>query len=169
MSMGDLPEPAANGYRDARCGGVLPERVDEEVGVAGWLNRRRDHGGLIFIDLRDRSGIVQLVFHPDTSGEAFTAAERVRAEDVISAFGQVVEREAGNKNPNIATGEIEISVESMRTLAEAETPPFPVDEDVEIDEELRLRRRAVVARRDVMQRTLVLRSQIVKTMRDVLE
>jgi aspartyl-tRNA synthetase len=139
------------------------------VRVAGWVHRRRDHGGLIFIDLRDRSGIVQLVFHPETSGPAFAAAERLRSEHVISAFGQVVEREAGNKNPNIATGEIEISVTEMTTLAEAVTPPFPVDEDVEVDETLRLANRAVDLRREVMQRTLELRHDIVKTMRDVLD
>jgi aspartyl-tRNA synthetase len=161
--------PKANDYRDAWAGDLRGGDAGRTVRVAGWVHRRRDHGGLIFIDLRDRSGIVQLVFHPDTSGEAFAAAERLRAEHVISASGDVVEREAGNKNPNIATGEIEVSVASMRTLAEAETPPFPVDEDVEVDETLRLQNRAVDLRRDVMQRTLVLRSQIVKTMRDVLD
>ncbi|HEY6759128.1 MAG TPA: aspartate--tRNA ligase [Baekduia sp.] len=161
--------PKANDYRDAWAGDLRGGDAGRTVRVAGWVHRRRDHGGLIFIDLRDRSGIVQLVFHPDTSGEAFTAAERLRSEHVISVSGDVVEREAGNKNPNIATGEIEVSVASMRTLAEAETPPFPVDEDVEVDETLRLQNRAVDLRRGVMQRTLVLRSQIVKTMRDVLD
>src|ERR1700749_2972284 len=90
---GELPEPSANGYRDTWCGRVLPERVDSEVRVAGWVNRRRDHGGLIFIDLRDRTGIVQLVFHPDTAGGAFELAHKLRPEDVLSARGKVVRRD----------------------------------------------------------------------------
>jgi aspartyl-tRNA synthetase len=164
--------PKANGFRDAWAGDLRSTDTDREVRVAGWVHRRRDHGGLIFIDIRDRSGIVQLVFHPEESGppaQAFAAAERLRSEHVISAFGSVVEREPQNKNPNIATGDIEISVTQMATLAEAETPPFPVDEDIEVDETLRLKHRAVDLRRDVMQRTLQLRHDIVKTMRDVLD
>jgi aspartyl-tRNA synthetase len=112
---------------------------------------------------------VQLVFHPDTSGEAFAAAERLRSEHVISVAGTVVEREEQNKNPNIPTGDVEVSVSAMETLAEAETPPFPIDEDVEVDEMLRLKNRAVDLRRQVMQRTLQLRHDIVKVMRDVLD
>jgi aspartyl-tRNA synthetase len=165
--------PKANAFRDTWAGDLRASDADpthpREVRVAGWVHRRRDHGGLIFIDVRDRSGIVQLVFHPDTSGEAFAAAERLRSEHVISALGTVVEREPQNKNPNIPTGDVEISVTAMDTLAEAETPPFPVDEDVEVDETLRLKHRAVDLRRDVMQRTLELRHAIVKTMRDVLD
>jgi aspartyl-tRNA synthetase len=161
--------PKANGFRDTWTGDLRASDAGREVRVAGWVHRRRDHGGLIFIDVRDRSGIVQLVFHPDTSGEAFAAAERLRSEHVISALGTVVEREPQNKNPNIPTGDVEISVTAMDTLAEAVTPPFPVDEDVEVDETLRLTNRAVDLRRDVMQRTLELRHAIVKTMRDVLD
>ncbi|HEV7492427.1 aspartate--tRNA ligase [Baekduia sp.] len=165
--------PKANGFRDTWTGDLRASDADpthpQQVRVAGWVHRRRDHGGLIFIDVRDRSGIVQLVFHPDTSGAAFAAAERLRSEHVISALGTVVEREPQNKNPNIPTGDVEISVTAMDTLAEAETPPFPVDEDIEVDETLRLTNRAVDLRRDVMQRTLELRHAIVKTMRDVLD
>jgi aspartyl-tRNA synthetase len=161
--------PRGNGYRDAWAGELRAADAGREVRVAGWVNARRDHGGLIFIDVRDRSGIVQLVFHPETSGEAFAAAERLRSEHVISVAGTVVEREAGNKNPNIPTGDIEVAVTSMETLAESETPPFPVADDVEADEMLRLQHRAVDLRRGVMQRTMELRHQIVKTMRDVLD
>src|SRR5687767_15699463 len=93
--------------------------------VAGWVHRRRDHGGLIFIDLRDRSGLLQLVFHPE-SGEAFATAERLRPEHVVSVEGTAVRREAGRENPNLATGEIELSVQSIDHLADAETPPFPI-------------------------------------------
>jgi len=164
-----MQAPKANGFRDTWTGDLRAADAGREVRVAGWVHRRRDHGGLIFIDVRDRSGIVQLVFHPDTSGAAFAAAERLRSEHVISALGTVVEREPQNKNPNIPTGDVEISVTAMDTLAEAETPPFPVDEDIEVDETLRLTHRAVDLRRDVMQRTLELRHKIVKTMRDVLD
>ena len=123
--VGELPDPAANGYRDTWCGRVLPDRVDDEVRVAGWVNRRRDHGGLIFIDLRDRTGIVQLVFHPDTSGEAFELAHKLRAEDVLSASGKVVRRDAETINPALPTGEVEIAVggrRAARRLGDAALP-----------------------------------------------
>jgi aspartyl-tRNA synthetase len=163
------PIAKGNDFRDTWSGSLRGGDAGRSVRVAGWVHRRRDHGGLIFIDLRDRSGIVQLVFHPDTSGAAFAAAERLRSEHVISAYGAVVEREEGNKNPNIATGEIEVSVTEMQVLAEAETPPFPVDDDeVEVDETLRLANRAVDLRREVMLKTLELRSDIVQAMREVL-
>ncbi|HMJ33029.1 MAG TPA: aspartate--tRNA ligase [Baekduia sp.] len=165
--------PRPNGYRDTWAGDLRAADADpthpRTVRVSGWVHRRRDHGGLIFIDVRDRSGIVQLVFHPDVSGEAFAAAERLRSEYVISVAGEVVEREAQNKNPNLPTGDVEVSVTEMTVLAEAETPPFPVDEDVEADEMLRLKHRAVDLRREPMQRMLELRHAIVKTMRDVLD
>jgi aspartyl-tRNA synthetase len=161
--------PRPNGFRDTWAGELRASDAGRSVRVAGWVHRRRDHGGLIFIDVRDRSGIVQLVFHPDTSGEAFAAAERLRSEHVISVAGTVVEREEQNKNPNIPSGAVEVSVTAMETLAEAETPPFPIDEDVEVDEMLRLKNRAVDLRRQVMQRTLQLRHDIVKVMRDVLD
>jgi aspartyl-tRNA synthetase len=161
--------PRPNGYRDTWAGDLRAADAGTTVRVSGWVHRRRDHGGLIFIDVRDRSGIVQLVFHPDLSGDAFAAAERLRSEYVISVAGQVVERDAQNKNPNIPTGDVEVSVSEMVVLAEAETPPFPVDEDVEADEMLRLKHRAVDLRREPMQRMLALRHDIVKTMRDVLD
>jgi aspartyl-tRNA synthetase len=162
--------PRPNRYRDAWCGALTEERADTPARVSGWVHRRRDHGGLIFIDLRDRSGIVQLVFHPDTSGPAFAAAERLRSEHVVSAAGQVVRREAGNVNPNLPTGAVEVAVTEMELLAESLTPPFPIDEDVEgLDETLRLTHRALDLRRDVMQETMLLRHRIIKTMRDVLD
>lgn len=164
-------QPRPNAMRDAWCGDLRAQDAGREVRVAGWVHRRRDHGGLIFIDLRDRSGIVQLVFHPADSGparEAFAAAERLRSEHVISVLGKVVEREEENRNPNIATGDIEISVAELTVLAEAETPPFPVDEEVEVDEVLRLRHRVVDLRRESMRRTIELRHTIVNTMRRVL-
>jgi aspartyl-tRNA synthetase len=157
--------PRANDFRDAWAGDLRAGDVGKTVRVAGWVHRRRDHGGLIFIDLRDRSGIVQLVVHP---GEGFDVAEALRPEHVLTASGEVVAREATNVNPNIPTGEIEISVASIEQLAHADTPPFPIDEDVEVDEMLRLHHRALDLRREPMQEVIALRHTIIKTMRDVL-
>src|SRR5690606_8108629 len=117
------------GYRDTWAGELTAERADRPARVAGWVHRRRDHGGLIFIDLRDRSGIVQLVFNPDVAPEAHARAHQLRSEHVITAAGTVVRREEGNVNPNIPTGEIELSVTELIVHAEADTPPFPIDED----------------------------------------
>jgi aspartyl-tRNA synthetase len=124
---------------------------------------------LIFIDLRDRSGLLQLVFHPDTAGDAFALAEALRPEHVLTARGTVARRDQGNVNPNIATGEIELLVGDAERLATAETPPFPIDEDVEVDEMLRLRHRALDLRREQMQRALKLRHDVVQTMRGELD
>jgi aspartyl-tRNA synthetase len=162
--------PAANRFRDTWAGDVDAARAGEQLRVAGWVHRRRDHGGLIFIDLRDRSGLLQLVFHPDTSGPAFAAAERLRAEHVVSAAGQLVEREAGNVNPNLPTGAVELAVTEMDLLAESDTPPFPIDEDdLEVDETLRLKHRALDLRRAPMQHLMELRHRVIKVMRDVLD
>ena len=105
--------PRANPYRDAWAGDLRAGRAGDEVRVAGWVHRRRDHGGLIFIDLRDRSGIVQLVVHPSASGDAFALAEDLRSEHVVCAQGEIVKRAPENVNPNLATGEIEIHVRSL--------------------------------------------------------
>ena len=160
--------PRANAYRDAWCGELDAGRVGETVRVAGWVHRRRDHGGLIFIDLRDRTGLVQLVFHPETAADAHAIAERLRSEHVISAAGQVVRREEGNVNPNLPTGEIEIDVAAVEQLAESETPPFPVDEDGPVDETLRLRQRMLDLRRDGMREAMLLRHTVTRAMRDYL-
>jgi len=160
--------PRPNRYRDAWCGQLTAERAGTQARVAGWVHRRRDHGGLIFIDLRDRAGLLQLVFHPETSPEAHKAAHALRSEDVLTAVGTVVRREAQNVNPNIATGEIELSVTELEILDDAATPPFPVDEDVAVDESLRLKNRAVDLRRAAMLEALTIRHDAVATMRDVL-
>ncbi len=161
--------PRPNLYRDAWCGELTAERAGLQTRVAGWVNRRRDHGGLIFIDLRDRSGIVQLVFHPETAPEAHTEAHRLRSEDVLTAAGIVTRREPQNVNPNIRTGEIELSVSEMEILADSETPPFPIDEDVAVDEQLRLRHRALDLRRTPMRDALELRHRVCATIRQVLD
>ena len=169
-AIGELPEPRANAYRDSWCGEVLADRVDFEVRVAGWVNRRRDHGGLIFIDLRDRSGIVQLVFHPDTSGEAFALAHRLRSEDVLSARGTVVRRDAETANPSLPTGEVEIAVAAAELLGAAETPPFPIEgRAAEAGEEKRLEYRYLDLRREPMREALLLRHRVTAAMRSFLD
>jgi aspartyl-tRNA synthetase len=160
--------PRPNGYRDAWCGELTAERADTPARVAGWVDRRRDHGGLIFIDLRDRSGIVQLVFHPENAPDAHRVAHELRPEDVISAAGTVARREPGNVNPNLKTGEIELAVSEVLQLADAETPPFPLDEGDSVDEALRLRHRSLDLRRAPMQEALALRHRVIATMREVL-
>ena len=158
-------EPRANIYRDAWAGELRADRCGTEVRVAGWVHRRRDHGGLIFIDLRDRSGIIQLVIHPQASGDAFALAEDLRPEHVVSAEGEIVKRAEQNVNPNLATGDIEIHVRSLQRLATSETPPFPIDEDVDVDENIRLKHRMLDLRRQRMQEALLLRDTVIRTMR----
>jgi aspartyl-tRNA synthetase len=160
--------PRANAFRDAWAGDLTAARSGSEVRVAGWVHRRRDHGGLIFIDLRDRSGIVQLVVHPQTSGDAFALAEDLRSEHVVCAEGEIVERAPENVNPNLATGEIEIHVRSLQRLATSETPPFAVDEDTPVDEMIRLQHRMLDLRRENMREAMQLRHAAIATMRAVL-
>jgi aspartyl-tRNA synthetase len=160
--------PRPNPYRDAWAGELDANRVGERVRVAGWVHRRRDHGGLIFIDLRDRSGLLQLVFHPESAPAAHDLAQRLRSEHVISVAGEIVRREEGNVNPKLATGEIELDVSDAELLAEAETPPFPVDEDTPVDELLRLRHRVIDLRRENMRNAMILRHAVERSMRDYL-
>jgi aspartyl-tRNA synthetase len=168
--MSPLPPPHANRYRDTWCGDVLEDRVDFEVRVAGWVHRRRDHGGLIFIDLRDRTGIVQLVFNPDSSGEAFELGHRLRAEDVLSAAGSVVRRSEETVNPDLATGAFELRVTGAELLADAETPPFQIEGfSGEVGEETRLRHRYLDLRRDSMREALELRHRVTAAMREFLD
>ncbi len=163
-----MQPPRPNDYRDSWCGELTAERDGTQARVAGWVHRRRDHGGLIFIDLRDRTGIVQLVFHPESAQPAHAGAHALRSEDVISAAGTVTRRAPENVNPNLATGEIELAVNEMRILADADTPPFPLDEGAGVDESLRLKHRALDLRRPEMQAALALRHKVVTTMREVL-
>jgi aspartyl-tRNA synthetase len=164
------PPLQPNGYRDTWCGRVLGDRVDSEARVAGWVHRRRDHGGLIFIDLRDRTGIVQLVFHPDSSGESFQLAHRLRAEDVLSAAGAVVRRSPDTVNPELPTGEFELSVAAAELLADAETPPFQIEGfSGEVGEDARLRHRYLDLRREPMREALVLRHRVTAAMRGFLD
>jgi aspartyl-tRNA synthetase len=166
----DVPALRGNEYRDTWCGAVLPDRVDAEVRVAGWVHRRRDHGGLIFIDLRDRTGIVQLVFHPDSSGESFEAAHELRAEDVLTAAGTVVRRSDETVNPELPTGGVELKVASAERLADAETPPFQIEGfSGEVGEDARLRHRYLDLRRERMREALMLRHTVTRAMREFLD
>jgi aspartyl-tRNA synthetase len=168
--MSEPPSLRANGYRDTWCGQVLADRVDSEARVAGWVHRRRDHGGLIFIDLRDRTGIVQLVFHPDSSGEAFELAHRLRPEDVVSAAGTIVRRSEETVNPELPTGEFELSVTSGALLADADTPPFQIEGfSGEVGEDARLRHRYLDLRREQMRKALELRHRVTAAMHEFLD
>jgi aspartyl-tRNA synthetase len=161
--------PRANPYRDAWCGDLSAASAGAPARVSGWVHRRRDHGGLIFIDLRDRSGILQLVFHPENGAELFAAAERLRGEYVVSVGGNVVLRDERNVNLDLPTGQIELQATSMQLLAEALTPPFPLDDDeIVLDETLRLRHRTLDLRRKPMVDALVLRNEVVQTIRTAL-
>ena len=164
-----MHQPPANRYRDRWSGELRATDAGSEVRIAGWVHRRRDHGGLIFIDLRDRTGLLQLVFHPDSAPQAHAAAHDLRSEAVISVSGLVVERDAANVNPDLATGAIELAVRDVDVLATSPTPPFPLDDDVAVDEVLRLRYRPLDLRREAMRDALILRHRVVREMREVLE
>jgi aspartyl-tRNA synthetase len=166
----DFPALRANAFRDAWCGQVLADRVDQTVRVAGWVHRRRDHGGLIFIDLRDRTGLVQLVFNPDAAGAAQELGHRLRAEDVISVSGEVVRRSAETVNAELPTGEVELRVAEAELLADAETPPFEIEGySGEVGEELRLRYRYLDLRRERMRDALTLRHRVTAAIREFLD
>jgi aspartyl-tRNA synthetase len=165
----EIPPLRANSFRDTWAGAVLPDRVDSEVRVAGWVHRRRDHGGLIFIDLRDRTGLVQLVFDPEKAKEAHELAHRLRPEHVLSASGPVLRRSEDTVNANMPTGEVEIKVTGAELIAEAETPPFEIEGfSGEVSEETRLRYRYLDLRRRPMQEAMMLRDRVKREMRDFL-
>jgi aspartyl-tRNA synthetase len=161
-----VKEPRGNRYRTRWAGQLRAGDVGERVRVAGWVHRRRDHGGLIFIDLRDRTGLLQLVFRPEEAPEAHGAAGSLRSEDVISAEGPLVPREEGTVNPELPTGEVELVVEELEQLADSETPPFQIDEDEPVGEELRLRYRYLDLRKERMRDNVILRHEVVKAIRD---
>jgi aspartyl-tRNA synthetase len=150
------------------CGQLRAEHVGQTVTLAGWVHRRRDHGNLIFVDLRDRWGIAQVVFNADISIAAHSTAADLRVEYVILVKGLVCRRPAGLENPDLATGEIEVAAQSVEVLNAAKTPPFYINEDTPVDESLRLRYRYLDLRRQRLQRNIVLRHDVVRFMRDFL-
>ncbi|PFO03602.1 aspartate--tRNA ligase [Bacillus sp. AFS076308] len=151
------------------CGEVPESAVGEKVTLKGWVQKRRDLGGLIFIDLRDRSGIVQVVFNPDTSKEALEIAETIRNEYVLNVVGTVVGREAGTINENITTGTIEVQAEEVTIINEAKTPPFQISDRTDASEDIRLKYRYLDFRRPVMFDTLKMRHQVTKHIRNYLD
>jgi aspartyl-tRNA synthetase len=151
------------------CGELRRGDVGREVALAGWVHRRRDHGGLIFIDLRDRSGIVQVVFNPELSPLAHQVADEVRVEWVLRVEGRVTRRPPGTENPNLATGEVEVLAGEAAVLNTSKTPPFYINEEVEVDEALRLKHRYLDLRKPRMQENLALRHRVVKFIRDFLD
>ena len=154
--------------RSADCGALRKENAGDQVTLAGWVGRRRDHGGIIFIDLRERSGSVQVVFNPETAADATRVAEEVRGEWVVQVKGTVRRRPEGSKNPAIATGDVEVMASELTVLNRSLTPPFYIEEDSDADESLRLRYRYLDLRRPPMLRNLTLRHNVVKYIRDFL-
>jgi aspartyl-tRNA synthetase len=151
------------------AGDLRREHVGQEVTIAGWVHRRRDHGGLIFIDVRDRTGLIQVVFDPEASGAAFATAERVRPEWVVKLTGKVRPRPEGTVNPNLATGEVEVIVATAEVLNQSVTPPFEIDSAIDTDEVLRLKYRYVDIRRPEVLAALVLRDRVTQRFRKSLE
>ena len=151
------------------CGDVRAEHVGKTVTLAGWVHRRRDHGGLIFIDLRDREGIVQVVFNPDNAPDGVHAvAESLRNEWVVQVSGDVSARPEGTENPNLPTGEIEVAAEQVKVLNESKTPPFYINEESEVDELIRMKYRFLDLRRESMRDIIIMRHEVVRFIRDFL-
>ncbi|MBM7584799.1 aspartyl-tRNA synthetase [Bacillus pakistanensis] len=151
------------------CGEVTEKLIGEELTLKGWVQKRRDLGGLIFIDLRDKTGIVQIVFNPDVSNEALELAEKVRSEYVLTIKGKVVERSQGTINENLKTGRIEIHAEELKIINEAKTPPFMIEDSTEVAEDLRLKYRYLDLRRPVMFETFKMRHEVTRTIRRFLD
>ena len=151
------------------CGELRKEHVGGRVTLAGWVDRRRDHGGLIFIDLRDREGIVQVAFNPEISKACHKVANKMRSEYVVRIGGEVALRPPGTENPKLPTGDVEVIVQDVEILNPSKTPPFYINEDVEVEENLRLRYRYLDLRRSKMKESLLLRHQMVKFIRDFLD
>jgi aspartyl-tRNA synthetase len=151
------------------CGELSKDTIGIGVALAGWVHRRRDHGGLIFIDLRDNEGIVQVVFNPEKSKEHYEVASQIRSEYVIRLSGKVALRPLGTENPKLATGEVEVIADSVRILNSSKTPPFYINEETKVDENLRLKYRYLDLRRARMKENIHLRHRLVKFMRGFLD
>ena len=150
------------------CGSVTESLIDDTVTLCGWVDRRRDHGGVIFLDMRDREGIVQVVFDPDTE-EAFALADKVRSEYVLKITGRVRARDGATVNPAMATGKIEVLGKALELLSSAATPPFPLDAHHSVGEDVRLKYRYMDLRRPDMQKNLMMRARITSSVRRYLD
>lgn len=156
-------------YRTHTCGDLNTENIGQKVTLAGWVNRRRDHGGLVFLDIRDRYGITQAICDPERSPEAHRIASEVRSEYVVQVSGTVVNRLPGTENPNLSTGAIEVAADHIEILNPARTTPFPISDTISVDESLRLKYRYLDLRRPSMRDNILLRHRVVKVMRDYLD
>ncbi|MBI2088274.1 MAG: aspartate--tRNA ligase [Deltaproteobacteria bacterium] len=155
--------------RTCYCGEPRRSSVGQEMVLAGWVQRRRDHGGLIFIDLRDRSGVIQIVFNPEVSADAHEKAKQVRSEDVLGVRGYLAERPPDTVNPELATGEVELSAREVKLLNASQVPPFLIEDDAEVNENTRLKYRYLDLRRPQSLAPLMLRYQMCKAIRDYLD
>jgi len=155
--------------RTHSCGELKKKDIGKEITLCGWVQKRRDHGGLIFIDLRDREGITQVVFNPKISKESHRKAHELRGEYVLSVKGKVSKRPKGTENKSLPTGQIEVLASKLEILNRSKTPPFEIADRVKASEDLRLRYRYLDLRRRPMQSNLVLRHRIVKRIRDFLD
>ncbi len=164
-----MNDKLGNWKRTHRCGELSAGQIGQDVCVMGWVQRRRDHGGLIFIDLRDRDGIVQLALDPDRDPEAHSKAEQVRNEFVLAARGKVSPRPEGTVNPRMKTGEVEIEISELLILNRSETPPFMIDEFSEVAESIRLKYRYLDLRRPALQDNLLMRHRVARTVRNYLD
>ena len=156
-------------FRTHTCGELQASNIGQQVTLAGWVNRRRDHGGLVFLDIRDRYGITQVIADPEHSPEAHRLASELRSEYVVQVSGKVVPRLAGTENPNLSTGDIEIAADEIVILNPSRTTPFPISDNIQVDESLRLKYRYLDLRRPGMRDNMVLRHRVVKVMRDYLD
>jgi aspartyl-tRNA synthetase len=156
-------------YRTHTCGELNSSTIGQQVTLAGWVNRRRDHGGLVFLDIRDRYGITQVIADPEHSAEAHRLASELRSEYVVQVSGKVVPRLAGTENPNLSTGAIEIAADEIVILNPSRTTPFPINDSIQVDESLRLKYRYLDLRRPSMRDNIVLRHRVVKLIRDYLD
>ena len=161
-----LNDKLGSWVRSHRCGDLTAEQIGQDVCVMGWVQRRRDHGGLIFIDLRDREGIIQLALDPDRDLASHKKAEQVRNEFVLAARGKVSPRPEGTVNPKMKTGEVEIEITELLILNRSETPPFMVDEFTEVAENIRLKYRYLDLRRPTLQKNMKMRHLVAKTVRN---
>ena len=155
--------------RTTYCGNVSAEFIEKEVVLKGWVQKRRDLGGVIFIDLRDREGIVQVVFNPEKSKEAWEIADKCRSEYVIEVKGQVVYRDKEAINPKMKTGEFEVMATDITILNTAKTTPFTIEDDNNVNDELRMKYRYLDLRRPSMTNNIKLRHQVTKTIRHYLD
>jgi aspartyl-tRNA synthetase len=164
-----LTENKPIGQRTHDCGSLTAQNIGQQVRLAGWVDTRRDHGGLIFIDLRDRAGITQVVFNPEINAEAHQQAHQLRSEYVISIRGKVRARPEGMANPNLKTGEIEVLVETYELNNTSKTPPFTLEDTADVSEAVRLRYRYLDLRRPTLQKNFFIRHRVIQYIRNFLD